>query len=146
MYNIVRHLVEGREGIETYLKLKHLNSFANIESEYIYLPSVSVCERVSVCVCACCSHSFGFGFGYFCSRCRLVVIRFVFVGSLILFPVSSSLLDPFPTRGFFFCFHQYYFISLLQVLCTPVFYFFFGCFFFLCVCIICCFILRNFCQ
>lgn len=39
MYNIVRHLVEGREGIEieieTYLKLKHLNSFANIESEYI---------------------------------------------------------------------------------------------------------------
>lgn len=55
MYNIVRHLVEGREGIETYLKLKHLNSFANIESEYIYLPSVSVCERVFVCVCACCS-------------------------------------------------------------------------------------------
>lgn len=65
MYNIVRHLVEGREGIETFnlSKTEHLNAYAN----QIRTSSFSVC-CVCVCVCVCCSHSFGFGFGYFCSR------------------------------------------------------------------------------
>lgn len=64
MYNIVRHLVEGREGIETFnlSKTEHLNAYAN----QIRTSSFSVC-CVCVCVCVCCSHSFGFGFGYFCS-------------------------------------------------------------------------------
>lgn len=132
MYNIVRHLVEGREGIETFnlSKTEHLNAYAN----QIRTSSFSVC-CVCVCVCVCCSHSFGFGFGYFCSRSHsLSRIRFVFVfmfvlvffGSLILVLLRLRLCFSF--RFLRVCF-QYYFISLLQVLCTsnssfPVFFFY----------------------
>lgn len=154
MYNIVRHLVEGREGIETfnlYYKTEHLNASAN----QIRTSSLSVCFCFCVCVCVCLLFPqlwlwfrlllFSFSFLH---RIRFVfvfafMLVLVFFGSLILVLLRLC----FSSRFLRVCF-QYYFISLLQVLCTsyssfPVL-FFCCCVFVLCYCLYCGIFANNF--
>lgn len=149
MYNIVRHLVEGREGIETFnlSKTEHLNAYAN----QIRTSSFSVC-----CVCSCVC--------VFAVPTALALVSATSV--LVLFPVSHSvcvrvhvrarvlrqldtrsspssslLLVPFPSRVFsiLFYFSVASFVHF-KLQFSSVF------FVVLCFCFVFLFILRNSCQ
>lgn len=115
MYNIVRHLVEGREGIETFnlSKTEHLNAYAN----QIRTSSFSVCCVFAVCMCVCLLFpqlwlwfrlllfSFSFSFSHSVRvrvHVRARVLRQLDTRSS---PSSSLLLVPFPSRVFSILFY-----------------------------------------
>lgn len=113
MYNIVRHLVEGREGIETFnlSKTEHLNAYAN----QIRTSSFSVC-----CVCVfVCVFAVPTALALVSATSVLVLILVshsvrvrVHVRARVLrqldtrsSPSSSLLLVPFPSRVFSILFY-----------------------------------------
>lgn len=153
MYNIVRHLVEGREGIETFnlSKTEHLNAYAN----QIRTSSFSVCCVFAVCMCVCLLFPqlwlwfrlllFSFSF----SSSHSVRVR-VHVRARVLrqldtrsSPSSSSLLVPFPSRVFsiLFYFSVASFVHFKLQFSSVVFLYFI---FVLCFCLYCGILANNF--
>lgn len=140
------------EKVSKRLTYKKLNTSTYMPNQNIFLLCLLCVCRLCVCMCVCLLFPqlwlwFRLLLFSFSSRIRFVFVFMfvlVFFGSLILVLLRLRLCFSF--RFLRVCF-QYYFISLLQVLCTsnssfPVF--FICCVFVLCFCLYCGILANNF--